>query len=238
MKITITVDNKKVEVEENQALLPILQRMGYFIPTLCHHEELVPYGACRVCIVEQVRDGWSRMVTSCNFPVKDGQVFRVHSEKLLRERQMVMEFILARSSNVPEIISLAKQLGVEKSRFPTQEEGCILCGLCIRACDEVVGAKAISFAGRGPKREISSPFFDEAKDCIGCGSCAYICPTRYIEMKEDENYRYFPLWKVKFEMVRCKKCGQKIAPKKQLEFIRKKANLPDDWFDLCINCRP
>lgn len=237
-KISITIDGKKVETEAGENLLGICRREFISIPTMCDHHDLKPYGVCRLCIVEWDRGDWSKIVTSCNFPVKDGQIFKTSSDKILRQRRMIMELTLAHSSATPEVIAMAKKIGVDKVRFPKKDEGCILCGMCIRACSEIVEANAISFAGRGPTREISSPFFDEAGDCIGCGSCAYICPTKYIKMEEDENYRTFTQWKVKFEMARCKKCGQKIAPKKQLEFIHKKANLPPDWFDVCINCRP
>jgi NADH dehydrogenase/NADH:ubiquinone oxidoreductase subunit G len=239
-EVTITIDGKKIKAVEGEYLLDICKREWIFIPTLCDNSELKPYGACRLCIVEWDRGTWSKIVTSCNFPVKDGQVFKTNSEKVNKERKMIMEFTLARASKTPEIIELAKKLGVESDsvRFPKKEEGCILCGMCIRACSEVVGANAISFSGRGPIRKISSPFFEEAGDCIGCGSCAYVCPTNFIKIEEDAKIRKFPLWKVEFEMAFCKKCGQKIAPKKQLEFISKRANLPKDWFDLCQNCRP
>ncbi len=237
-KITITIDGEKVEATAGEMLMDVCRRKGIFIPTLCDHKDLMPYGVCRICIVEWDRGDWSKMITSCNFPVKEGQVFRTNSEKVIRERKMIMEFTLARSSKTPEIIELAKILGVESSRFPTQDEGCILCGMCIRACSEVVEANAIGFAQRGSHRKISSPFYHEATDCIGCGSCSYICPTKYIEMKEDADTRTLPIWNVTFEMAKCKKCGQKIAPKKQIEFLKKRAkNLPEGWFDLCQNCR-
>jgi bidirectional [NiFe] hydrogenase diaphorase subunit len=237
-RITVTIDGERVEAEAGERLLDVCRRNGIFIPTLCDHDDLVPYGACRLCIVEWDRGGWSKIVTSCNFPVKDGQAFRTKSEKVVRERRMIMEFTLARSSKTPEIIELARMLGVESSRFPAGDEGCILCGMCIRACSEVVGTSAIGFAERGCMRKVASPFYLEAADCIGCGSCAWVCPTKYIEVKEDENTRSFPLWNVQFEMAKCKKCGQKVGPKKQLEFLIKKANLPKDWYDYCQDCRP
>lgn len=234
----ITIDGRKVEASEGERLLDVCKREDIFIPTLCDHPDLKPYGVCRICIVEWERGSWSKIVTSCNFPVRDGQIFRTNSEKVVRERNMIMEFTLARSSRTPEIIALAKKLGIEKARFPSKDEGCILCGMCIRVCSEVVEANAISFAKRGPVRTISSPFSGEATDCIGCGSCAYVCPTKYIELKEDENFRSLPLWNVKFEIARCKKCGQKIAPKKQIEFMtRRSKGLSEGWFDLCQNCR-
>lgn len=238
LKITIKIDGQKADATEGERLLDVCTRQGIWIPTLCDHPDLKPYGVCRLCIVEQDRGGWSKVVTSCNFPVKDGQSFCTNSERIVRERRMIMEFTLARSSKTPEVIALAKRLGVESARFPAKDDGCVLCGMCIRACSEVVGASAISFGGRGPVRKVASPFYSEAGDCIGCGSCAYICPTRYIELKEDDNTRSIPLWNVTFEMARCKRCGQKVAPKKQIEFFRKRSKgIPEDWFDYCQSCR-
>ncbi|MFH1874835.1 MAG: 2Fe-2S iron-sulfur cluster-binding protein [Pseudomonadota bacterium] len=236
-KIEITIDGKQVKAKAGERLLDVLRREGIFIPTLCDHEDLQPYGVCRLCIVEWDRGDWAKVITSCNFPVKDGQIFRTKTEKIIRQRKMVMELTLARASKTPEVIELAKKMGVTSTRFPTKDEGCILCGNCIRACSEIVEVDAICFAARGPDRKVSSPFFQEAIDCIGCGSCAYVCPTNYIKVEEDDKVRKFPLWNVEFEMAHCKKCGQKIAPKKQLEYLRQKANLAEDWFDLCNNCR-
>jgi bidirectional [NiFe] hydrogenase diaphorase subunit len=237
-QITITIDGQKVQATEGEPLVAVCRRAGIDIPTLCDHQDLTPYGVCRICIVEWDRGDWSKIVTSCNFPVKEGQVFKTNSEKVVRERKMIMEFTLARSSKTPEIVALAKRMGITETRFPKADEGCILCGMCIRACSEVVGANAIGFSMRGAERKIASPFYHEAVDCIGCGSCSYICPTKYIDLKEDATTRSLPLWDVTFEMARCSKCGQKIAPKKQLDFLRKRAkNLPEGWFDLCQNCR-
>jgi len=237
MPFNITIDGREVEANAGETLLDVCRRNDIFIPTLCHYDELEPYGACRLCIVEWDRGDWSKMVTSCNFPVKEGQIFKTTSEKATRQRKMLMELTLARSSKTPEIIELAKKLGVKKTRFEKRDEGCILCGNCIRACEEVVGVSAISFSDRGPLREVSSPFSEEAMDCIGCGSCAYVCPTNYIKVEETENARKFPQWKVEFDYAHCKKCGVKIAPQKQLDYIRKKAALPEDWFDVCQSCR-
>jgi bidirectional [NiFe] hydrogenase diaphorase subunit len=230
-KITITLNGKKVEAAADERLLDVCNREGVFIPTLCDHEALKPYGACRLCIVEWVRGDWSKTVTSCNFPVKDGQVFKSDSDKVTRERKMIMEFALARSSKTPEVIELAKKLGVENPRFSTRDEGCVMCGMCVRVCNEVVGANAIGYSARGPERKVSSPFDEEAGDCIGCGSCAYICPTKYIEVEEEGMKRNFPLWHVEFDLVYSKKLGQKIS-KKAVDFICKRAGLTEDWFEL------
>jgi NADH dehydrogenase/NADH:ubiquinone oxidoreductase subunit G len=236
-KIKINIDGRDIEAEGGSFLLETLRKEGFFIPTLCNHEEITPYGVCRLCIVEWVRDGWSKVVTSCNFPIKDGQKFLTNTDRIRKERQTIMELILSRSSNVPEVVELAQRLGVETTRFPKDEEGCILCGLCIKACEEVVGVSAIGFQGRGPSRKVIAPFDDSAKACIGCGSCAFVCPTNYIKMEEKDHVRKIPLWHVEYKMQQCKTCGADIAPKKQLEYIKQKVGLPSDFFDNCLNCR-
>lgn len=236
-KIKINVDGRDIEAEAGVNLLPVLQKNGFFIPTLCNHEKITPYGVCRLCIVEWVRDGWNKVVTSCNFPIKEGQKFLTNSEKIKKERAMIMELILARSSNVPEVQALAERLGVKEPRFPKEEEGCILCGLCIKACEEVVGVSAIGFQSRGTARKAIAPFDDSAKACIGCGSCAYVCPTNYIKIEDKDHTRKIPLWHIDLKMKQCAQCGQDIAPLKQLEYFRQKVDLPKDFFDLCMNCR-
>lgn len=236
--VKFIVDGRELEGEEGSYLLPVLLKNGFNIPHLCCHEGVKPYGVCRLCIVELDRGDWQKVVTSCNYPIKAGMKIVTNSDRLVRERRMLAELMLARSSKTPEVIELARSLGVTETRFePKEDNGCVMCGHCVRACEEVVGVSAICFSQRGPKREVVSPFLDSSKDCIGCGSCAYICPTNYIEMYEKGDVRGFPQWKVEFKMTRCKKCGQLIAPKKQLEYIIKKAGLPKDYYDVCINCR-
>ncbi len=239
-QVKIIVDGKEIVTEEGRFLNAVLEENNIWVPKLCFHEALQPYGVCRICVVEWDRGDWSKIVTSCNFPVKDGQSFKTNSERVQRLRRGVMELILARSSNVPEIVELAKRIGVDVDNlpYPKEDNGCILCGHCIKACEEVVGVSAIGFYERGPKREICSPFMEEANRCIGCGSCVYICPTNYIKMEDKDHVRKIPQWKVEFEMARCKKCGADIAPKKQLEYFKKTVNLPADFYDYCLDCRP
>ncbi len=237
-KVQIAVDGAKVEADAGQLLLPVLLKAGCEIPHMCYNDEIPPYGACRLCVVEVEEEGRRRVVPSCSYPVKPGIAVFTNTERIQRHRRMLAELLLARCPEVPQIRELAEKYGVAgEPRFTRKEEGCILCGLCTRVCEQVVGVSAISFAGRGPDKEVATPFLDESKVCIGCGSCYLICPVDYIKMEEDDKVRRFPQWKVAFEIARCKKCGQKVGPKRQLEYLIKRANLPEDFYEVCQNCR-
>jgi ferredoxin len=137
-------------------------------------------------------------------------------------------------------------------RFKARNELCIACGQCIRACREIVGVSAIDFAQRGYNKKAASPFFERSQDCIGCGTCFTICPTGAITLKdlaEGEKTvlpdgievtgpaRIIDNWKVGLEMKRCKQCGEPFAPQFQLEYFTKKVKLPEDFFDVCMQCR-
>jgi len=170
-------------VQRHTPVLQAAARQGIVIPTLCYHEALKPYGSCRLCLVEAHRNGRPRLVTSCNYPAEDGLVVFTDTERVKSARKTALELLLARCPNVPQIQRLAQKMGIKTSRFyKKQDERCILCGLCVRACEEMVGAGAIGFAGRGIEKHVNTPFGLQSDACIGCGSCTYICPTGCIEM--------------------------------------------------------
>lgn len=105
------------------------------------------------------------------------------TDRVKSARKIALELLLARCPDVPQIRRLARKMGIKSSRFyRKQDERCILCGLCVRVCEEVVGASAIGFAGRGIEKHVNTPFGLQSDACIGCGSCTYICPTGCIEM--------------------------------------------------------
>lgn len=183
--ITLTMDGRKVEAEEGTTLLEVARRISIPIPTLCYHPDLTPSGSCRLCTVEVIRNGESRLVTACNFPVRGEIDVKTHSEPVLRARRVLVELLMARCPHIKAIQDLATELGVKETRFVTRDEGtaCILCGLCIRTCHEIVGADAISFTGRGITRQVGSPFRIDSDTCVACGACEYVCPTGAIRME-------------------------------------------------------
>ena len=193
--IRAVIDGREIEVEQDTTILEAAEKLSIPIPTLCYHKALEPYGVCRLCTVEVVRRGWSRLVTACNYPIRDEIEVLTASEKVLKGRRMIVELLLARCPDVPLLQQLAAELGVEKPRFSLKEDDCILCGLCVRVCQLLVGANAISFVGRGVEREVATPFYELSEDCIACGACAFVCPTGAIKLEDvtDKEPRPLPL---------------------------------------------
>lgn len=183
--VSIVLDGKKIDVEEGTTILKVARDMGIDIPTLCYHEMIKPYTACRLCIVEVTSNGRTTITASCSTEVEDGMVVKTDSLSVINVRKMVAELLLARAPSVEKIREIAAKLGIEESRFVEEkEQRCILCGLCVRACEEIVGVNAISFVNRGPEREVSTPFKVESDVCIGCGACEYFCPTEAIKIED------------------------------------------------------
>jgi NADH dehydrogenase/NADH:ubiquinone oxidoreductase subunit G len=186
--VHFTVDDKDITVSAGQTILEATQRLDGIgnIPTLCYHPAVKPYGACRLCTVEVSEDGGNKFkfVAACQYPVKGGLVVKTNTEKVRQLRKGIIELLLARSPGAKRIQELAEEYGVEKPRFSLGDHGCILCGLCVRACQEIMGNSAISLVNRGIYKEVAAPFYAYELDesCMGCGDCAYVCPTGAIEM--------------------------------------------------------
>lgn len=175
--VTLTINGLEVTVEEGWTLLEAAQFLGFPIPTLCHMEGLTSYGACRLCVVEIGEEPNSKLVTSCTYPVQDGLKVRTASSRVMRARKMIIELLLASSPQSKVIQDLAAKFEVKQQRFRQEFEDCILCGLCVRMCEEQMMAKAIGFQGRGENRRISTPFDIKSEECRLCGGCMYICPV-------------------------------------------------------------
>ena len=240
---TIVADGREVRAEAGSSLLSALIREGIQVPALCHHEAVRPYGACRLCLVE-VRQrgwkpGWSRLTTSCDFPVMDGLEISTATEKVLRHRRVVMELILARAPASPVIVRMAEGMGIDAStRFRRQEgEACMLCGLCARVCSEVVGAHAITFWGRGGGKDVGTPFPAESGTCIGCGACDAVCPTGAVGMRDEGGRRCFAKWRSEHALVVCRTCGRVVGTRKQIEWARERGRADDDVLATCPDCR-
>ena len=242
--INIKIDGQELEAKEGQTILEVAREKGIDIPTLCYHENLASYGACRLCSVEIFTGTRSRIVASCLYPVEEGLEVETNSPRVINNRKMLMDLLLARCAQNEVIKKLASEIGIEQASFKpeySENNDCILCGLCVRTCEQIVEVSAISQVSRGVKREVATPFFERSQVCIGCGSCAYICPTGAIKMEDNEDMRVIHSsnwkWKTEFKLKKCDVCGNYWAPEAQLEYITKKLNLPPDFFDICPNCR-
>jgi heterodisulfide reductase subunit A len=191
--ITLKIDGREVQVPEETPILKAAEKAGIWIPTLCHSELFEPYGVCRLCVVEAVRGKRSRVVTSCNYPVREGITVLTNSPKIQWIRKTIVEMLFSRWPNVKVVQDLAREIGVEKPRFVSLErdeaaDACILCGKCVNVCREVVQANVLAFAYRGIKREVVLPFGVQSEACIVCGACATVCPTGHVKMVL-EDYR-------------------------------------------------
>ncbi|MFC1699736.1 2Fe-2S iron-sulfur cluster-binding protein [Candidatus Omnitrophota bacterium] len=235
----LTIDNLQVEVAEGSTVLQAAQKLGIEIPTLCFHQALGPYGACRVCMVEAVAHGRTKLATACTYPAWDGLEVKTNTERVIRARKFALELLLARCPNVQPVQELAKELGVQPGRLKSGEpdEDCILCGMCVRVCRDIVGQSAISFVNRGIAREVQTPFAEHSEDCIGCGACAFVCPTGAIKIEDIDQVRKIHYCNTELQLVGCADCGRHFATKKELEKLKAKIELPDQTFKLCPDCR-
>jgi NADH dehydrogenase/NADH:ubiquinone oxidoreductase subunit G len=137
--VNLTINEEKIQVVEGSTVLEAAKKAGVYIPTLCHHPELTPYGACRLCMIEMGRNGKSTVTTSCNCAVEEGMMIRTDTPAVIETRKVMADFLLSRCPDVPAIQRVAAYVGVTKPSYPADKKGedCILCGLCVRACDEV-----------------------------------------------------------------------------------------------------
>jgi len=175
--IELTVNGLPVAVEDGSTVLEAASFLGFPIPTLCHLDGLSPYGACRLCVVEIGEGPKARLVSSCTYPAEPGLKVRTASSRVLRARRMIVELLLASCPQSKTIQDLASAHGVRRQRFKQEYEDCILCGLCVRMCEEQMMAKAIGFRGRGEKRSVGTPFDAKSEVCRLCGGCLYVCPA-------------------------------------------------------------
>ncbi len=206
--INLQINNRNVTANEGETILQVLKRMGIKVPTLCHLEGLFPSGACRMCVVEI--EGRPGLVPSCAYPAEEGMVIKTHSPKAIRARKTIIELLL---SNHPddclycvrngecELQELAEELGVRQRRFQGEKSSakidssspaiirdpakCILCGKCVRVCEEIQGVSAIDFVHRGSKATVGTAFDQglNVSSCVNCGQCINVCPTGALREK-------------------------------------------------------
>ena len=209
MDITVEINNQTITTENKDTILEVLNDQGIHVPTLCHLKGMLPTGACRMCVVEDKKSG--KLVPSCSSPAWNGMKIDTHSPRVTEARKVIVELL---QSNHPddclyckrngncELQSLSKVLCVderrifgEKNKLPLDRSGasiirdpekCILCGRCVRVCEEIIGVSAIDFTHRGSKSTIGTSFEKgiNLSNCINCGQCIQVCPTAALTEKE------------------------------------------------------
>jgi len=239
--IKITIDGKEIEVEKYSTILEAANQLGIEIPTLCHHKGIEPYGACRLCTVEVQRRGWSFLTAACIYPIRDSIAVRTDTEKVKRARKVLAELLLARCPTSKVVQEAAKKAGVETTRFKPDESGgeCILCGLCVRACEMVLdGKSAISFTKRSVERNVNTPFEISSDDCIGCLACAAVCPTFCIKFEDVAGKRKIENWHTELELEKCTVCGKPVIPVKQIKAMKRKGvDIKIENIEVCQQCK-
>ena len=203
----MTIDGRCVPIEGEKNILAVIRKAGIDLPTFCYHSELSVYGACRMCVVEDDR---GRIFASCSEQPRAGMVIKTNSTKIRKYRKLIIELLLAshcrdctvctRNGNC-ELQNIAFKVGIHAVRFLNNRKQvpidisspsivrdpnkCILCGDCVRTCDEIQAVGAIDFAYRGSKMEVTPAFGKSLAetDCVGCGQCRVVCPTGAISVR-------------------------------------------------------
>ncbi len=208
-KSTMTIDGITVELNGEKNLLEVIRKAGIKMPTFCYHSELSIYGACRMCMVET---GKGKVEAACSTPPRSGMSIKTNTERLRKYRKNILELLLANhcrdcttcsNNHKCKLQDLAMRFNIRGVRFPNTSPDpkidnsslcitrdvhkCILCGDCVRVCNEIQNVGAIDFAHRGSKMQISTAFGKPIaeSECVGCGQCAAACPTGAIVVRDN-----------------------------------------------------
>jgi bidirectional [NiFe] hydrogenase diaphorase subunit len=180
-EILLQIDGREVKATDSMTILDAARSVGIAIPTLCSHEKLEAYGACRICVVEVETVGRKRMVASCVYPVEKDMRVETRSARVEKTRRLLLEEMLAHAPDSTELKILAAEYGADRDRFAKEPSFCILCGLCVRYCAEVKKKDAIGFVDRGAKREINFIAGIASRECWHCKECFPLCPTSALQ---------------------------------------------------------
>jgi heterodisulfide reductase subunit A2 len=192
-RVLITMNGRSAEVPRGTTILNAARQMGITIPTLCNYRGLTPYGACRVCLVELQTPRGGQLVASCSHPIDNNLVVNTDTECVIDARRTVLELLLAQAPDSQELAKFAADLGINATPFqPAAEGNCILCGLCTRVCNEMMGRGAINLFGRGSSREVRTAFEETTNQCQACGACVFVCPTGAVNLDTVTSRRIKP----------------------------------------------
>lgn len=231
----ITIDGRQVEAVAGETVLMTARKAGIHIPTLCYYEAFEGQGRCRMCMVEVTQGGRKRTVASCTFPVTEDIEVVTSTPQIEKLRKTIVMLLYKTAPDSQLLQELYREYGCTDNSLTEQSgEKCILCNLCVRACEEV-GCSAISLIMRGIEKAVATPYNEAAAACIGCGTCAQVCPTKAIEMEERDGIR--TIWNKSFELVGCQRCGKLMTSREELTHISSRAGSTDMYLELCESCR-
>ena len=224
--LTITIDGREYPAETGMSVLEVARTNDISIPTLCYHPSLRPSGSCRLCAVEVLGRSTGRQITmlACVLKVKDGIEVKTQTEAVHRARTRAFRNLLQMAPQAKRILDLAAVYGIDSGPPP---DGCIRCRLCIRVCKEIVGPEALKME----KRDGMNYVVPVEGRCIGCGTCANICPTDVIRVEDRENARTIS---IRAEVIgrhpleRCEGCGKLYATPKFLNHIHQRTSVHPD----------
>ncbi|MFZ5652369.1 MAG: 2Fe-2S iron-sulfur cluster-binding protein [Bacillota bacterium] len=232
----MTINGTQVQFRDGETVLAAARSGGIEIPSLCFRPGLGHHGSCRLCLVEILAGGRPGLAASCTLPAAEGLVVEAGSERVIQSRRMVLGLLLARSPDAKPLRELSEKLGAQE--FPPRPDarGCVLCGLCVRAC-RAVGQNAINFSGRGRSRRVTVPFDLPPGDCLGCRACENVCPAGVIKVVESRGRITILPWQSELDTVCCSKCGASMGSRPQWESLEKIFTPSSPRTGLCPACR-
>jgi len=230
----IIVDGKEINAVYGETLLKTARRAGIYIPTLCYHEALKEQGRCRLCVVEVCEGSRKSVVAACTFPVRGEIEVKTSTPLVDKIRRNIIMLLYKRASGSPVMQKLYREYGCSQNSLKENPgERCILCNICVLACEEI-GCSAISLIMRGTDKRVATPYDEAAPSCIGCGACARVCPAGAIEMTEKDGVR--TIWNKSFPLAACQRCGKYFATREELDFMARNNKIFEEY-SLCDECR-
>ncbi|MFZ5648192.1 MAG: 2Fe-2S iron-sulfur cluster-binding protein [Bacillota bacterium] len=232
----MTINGLSIHFRIGETVLTAARAEGIEIPALCCHPGLGHYGSCRLCLVEILAGGRPGLAASCALPATEGLVVETGTERVKKARRMVLGLLLARCPDAKPLLELSQKLGIME--FPPRPDapGCMLCGLCVRAC-RAVGQNVIGFSGRGRTRRVAVPFDRPPRHCLGCRACENVCPAGLIRVVETPGGMAILPWQAETELVYCPRCGAATGPRPQWESLQKSFHAAGPLAELCPACR-